>query len=126
MASQNPLAPSIALGWLQTGRARRIRAGGEAIERWLEAERDQIPLWLPVGLGLGIAAWFALPDTGKWLAFMAAAGGVAGFGFTLARGGRLGRVIGIFALIAMIGCGLIWLRAERVSAQAQARVPAPA
>ena len=115
MASQNPLAPSIALGWLQTGRAGRIRAGSEAIERWLEAERDQIPLWLPVGLGLGIAAWFALPDMGKWLAFMAAAGGVAGFGFTLARGGRLGRVIGIFALIAMIGCGLIWFRAERVA-----------
>src|SRR5688572_22908093 len=53
---------------------------------------------------------------GGWLAFMAAAGGVAGYGFTLARGGRLGRVIGIFALVAMIGCGLIWLRAGRVAA----------
>ena len=116
MASKNPLAPSIALGWLQTGWAGSIRASGEAIESWLEAERDQIPLWLPVGLGLGIAAWFALPDMEKWLAFMSATGGVAGFGFTLARGGRLGRVIGIFALVAMIGCGLIWLRAERVAA----------
>ena len=116
MASKNPLAPSIALGWLQTGRAGPIQACGEAIERWLEAERDQLPLWLPVGLGLGIAAWFALPDRGTWLSFMAAALGVAGFGFTLARGGRLGRVIGLFSLVAMIGCGLVWLRAERVAA----------
>ncbi len=32
------------------------------IEALFEAERDQLPLWLPVGLGAGVAAWFALPD----------------------------------------------------------------
>src|SRR3546814_4723403 len=30
------------------------------LEYWLESERDNIPLWIPVGLGTGIAAWFSL------------------------------------------------------------------
>ena len=32
------------------------------IEARLDLERDQLPLWLPVGFGLGIAAWLWLPD----------------------------------------------------------------
>ena len=36
---------SNALGWL--GR----------VERWLDTEKDHIPLWIPVGMGLGIAVW---------------------------------------------------------------------
>ena len=44
----------------------------DPIERWLEAERDQLPLWLPVALGGGIVAWFALPDPRAWQAAMAA------------------------------------------------------
>ena len=33
-----------------------------AIEAWLEAEREQVALWAPVGIGAGIAAWFLLLD----------------------------------------------------------------
>jgi hypothetical protein len=28
-----------------------------AIENWLDRERDQLPLWLPVGIGIGGAIW---------------------------------------------------------------------
>nr|WP_243395755.1 ComEC/Rec2 family competence protein [Sphingomonas oleivorans] len=89
---------------------------GEAIETWLEAERDQLALWLPVGLGLGIAAWFILPDAAGWLAFLLVAAGISGLGFVLARGGRLGHATGLFALAAAIGCAIVWGRAEHVAA----------
>ena len=48
-------APSTRIPWLQTQAAwwRRAR---NALETVLEAERDQLPLWLPVALGTGIAA----------------------------------------------------------------------
>lgn len=29
----------------------------EVIEGWLHRERDQLPLWVPVGIGFGIAVW---------------------------------------------------------------------
>ena len=40
----------------------RISAAGEGLERLLEAERAQLPPWAVVGLGSGIAAWFALGE----------------------------------------------------------------
>jgi competence protein ComEC len=92
-----------------------LRGAEEAIERWMEAERDQLALWLPVGLGLGIAAWFAISDEAGWTGFLLAALGLAVAGFASARGGRFARSIGIFALAAALGCGLVWVRAERVA-----------
>ncbi|CAA9531363.1 MAG: hypothetical protein AVDCRST_MAG23-1130 [uncultured Sphingosinicella sp.] len=105
MATKNWRAPSIA-GWpLQTGLMAGLR---ERMERVAEAEREQLPLWLPVGLGLGIAAWFALPDQGAWTAFLltalAAAVGAAAAGLN----SRWGRAIAIFSLFGAFGCGLIW------------------
>ena len=29
----------------------------QAVENWLDRERDQLPLSLPVGIGFGIAIW---------------------------------------------------------------------
>src|SRR3546814_4343959 len=39
---------------------------------WLESERDNIPLWIPVGLGTGIAAWFSLSGPFEWMAWILA------------------------------------------------------
>ena len=47
------------------------------IEDGLQAERDQLPLWLPVALGIGVIAWFALAAPVYWIAAMTAAAGVA-------------------------------------------------
>ena len=116
MAGEIPLAPSIGFGPLQTGLQSLARGLGGAVERWLEAERDQLALWLPVGLGLGIAAWFVLPDPAGWAGFALGATGIAGFAFVLGQGGRLGRALGLFALAAALGCALVWLRADRVAA----------
>ncbi|HEV2865999.1 MAG TPA: ComEC/Rec2 family competence protein [Allosphingosinicella sp.] len=97
--------------WRLTGSSRLSRR----LEALFEGERDQLPLWLPVGLMLGIGAWFWLPDADRWLAFLAAAT-AASLGFAAAATTRWGRAMSLFCLAATLGCALVWWRAERVAA----------
>ncbi len=85
-------------------------------EQWAQAERNQIPLWTPVMLGAGIAAWFVLPDPRAWAAVMLAAGGVGLGAATLSDGGRVMRAIGLGAMLVVAGVLLAWARAESVRA----------
>ncbi|GAA4764206.1 ComEC/Rec2 family competence protein [Stakelama sediminis] len=94
------------------------RAG---LERWLERERDQLPLWLPVALGAGVAAWFLLPGPAQWIGMMMAGVAVALIGLMLSDGGRFGRMLLIGGVALALGCGLAWWRAERVAAPVLAR-----
>ena len=87
-----------------------------AIERLFEAEREQLPLWIPVAIGGGVACWFVLPDARAWtvagIGFAALAlAGVAGSG-----DGRAARAVAVAGLCAGVGLGLIWWRADRVAA----------
>ena len=125
MPSSDASAPSIADAPLQTGLAAGWRGSrarlGERLELLAEAERDQLPLWLPVGLGLGIAAWFTLPGSGAWAPFLALSGaGALGF-MALAGGTRWGRALAIFSLAAALGCAIVWIKAERAEAPRLAR-----
>lgn len=86
-----------------------------AVERWLEAERDQLPLWLPVALGGGIAAWFLLPDASAWCGVLAACLALGGIALAGGTGGRASRALLIGALAVAAGLGLIWWKAERVA-----------
>ena len=86
------------------------------LEALADAERDQLPLWLPVGLGLGIAAWFALPDQRAWTAFLILAAAAALAPLAIAPGTRWSRALSIFALAAVLGCANIWWKAERIAA----------
>ncbi|HMI20951.1 MAG TPA: ComEC/Rec2 family competence protein [Sphingomonas sp.] len=86
------------------------------IEGWLEAERDQLALWVPIALGVGIAAWFGLPEPHWWVLFLTVALGVGGLTLALGIKGRAVRALAIFLLFAGLGCGLAWLRSERVAA----------
>lgn len=95
---------------------RKLRSLAPArIEALFEAERDQLPLWLPVGLGLGIAAWFALPDSAAWTGFLLASAALLAAALALGANTRSGRSLAIFCFAAMLGCGLIWSRAERAA-----------
>jgi len=114
MASSAALAPNTRFEPLQTGG--RIASVRDAIERWLEAERDQLPLWLPVALGLGIALWFVLPTRDGWLTALTGAGAIVCGGIAAWRGGRFELVIAIGALAVVVGVALAWLRAETVAA----------
>lgn len=86
------------------------------LEAWLEAERDQLPLWLPVMLGLGIASWFLLPDRANWLAVIAGALGLSLAAVAVGLGRRAGLAMLVAGLAIAAGCALVWGKAERVSA----------
>jgi competence protein ComEC len=86
------------------------------VESWLEAERDQLALWLPVAMGAGITLWFVLPDAAAWEAAGLLALAVALLGAAFARYGRFARVVAVGGLSVALGLGLIAWRAERVAA----------
>jgi competence protein ComEC len=86
-----------------------------AIEDFLERERGQLPPWIAVGLGAGIAGWFALDGPAAWAALICLCSGAAIAGF-MGRGGRASRALGWFMAAAAIGCALVWLRSEQVAA----------
>lgn len=113
MATNDWRAPSIGLPRRQTALPARM---SERLEALFDAERDQLPLWLPVGLGVGIAAWFTLPDPGSWSGFLALAVALMLAVLSLGWGTRWGRAIAIFCFAAALGCGSIWWKAERVAA----------
>lgn len=86
------------------------------IEAALEAERDQLALWLPVALAAGIALWLILPDRIGWFAGMAALCGVALAGLATGLERRSGRALMVGGLVALAGMILIWNRADWVAA----------
>jgi competence protein ComEC len=94
----------------------RLAGLRERLERLLEAEREQLPLWVPVAMLAGIGAWFGLPDPMSWAAFMSLCGAVLLGGLALGRGSRAAAAAAWFALFALIGCTLVWVRAESVAA----------
>ena len=98
----------------------RFSALHEELERLLEREHAQLPPWLAVGFGAGIASWFALGGPAGWAAVLClgAALGLAGFALLP---GRLGRALGWFGLATTLGCGLVWLRSDQVAAPRLAR-----
>lgn len=89
---------------------------GNALERWLEAERDQLFLWLPVALGAGAAGWFVLPGQRDWVALMLLALGAASAAAASWRGGRAAPFVAMLGLAVATGTGLAWARAGRVAA----------
>lgn len=108
-------------GSLQIGVGRRLRQWCDGLERWLETEREQLVLWLPVMLGAGMAAWFVLSDAGRWIGFIAGAGAVALAGIAASGNGRTARVVAVAGLAAAVGCALVWWRADSVAAPVLAR-----
>ena len=99
----------------------RVRDAASAIERWLEVERDQLPLWIPVMLGGGVAAWLTLGDPRQWVIAILIALGIGLAALAGSHGGRLFRILAIGALLVAAGVTLAWWRAERVAAPVLAR-----
>ncbi|MEH6662019.1 MAG: ComEC/Rec2 family competence protein [Parasphingorhabdus sp.] len=86
------------------------------IEMRLEKERDQLPLWVPVALGCGIASWYNLANSAWWLAFISLCGGIALLAVVAGRDTRAGKALFWFTLLAATGCALIWFRSWSVAA----------
>jgi len=98
------------------GARRRIAELSLRLEALADLERDQLPLWLPVGLILGTSAWFVLPDRESWIAFLLVAFAAMLGLLAAAPHARWARALAIFALAAALGCLNIWWKAERVAA----------
>lgn len=92
-----------------------FRAISHQVEDWLERERDHVALWLPVGLGIGIAAWFSLPVPMAWLAWISACLGLAALALLLPLEMRLGRILLAVGLLGALGCALVWSKSEIVA-----------
>ncbi|HKX22674.1 MAG TPA: ComEC/Rec2 family competence protein [Rhizorhapis sp.] len=69
-----------------------------------------------MGLGLGIIAWFSLPDASAWAAWVCASLGVASLSLLMAAGGRMRRIVLAGGLLAAFGCLLIWGKSAMVAA----------
>ena len=93
----------------------RFAAGFARAEAWLEAEREQLALWLVVALGGGIALWLSLPGPRAWTASMLLSAGVALMGAIFVPG-RAGRALAAGCGMLALGTGLIWVRSELVAA----------
>ncbi len=85
-------------------------------ENWLEMEREQLPLWLPVLLGAGIAFWFILPLQSMWVAVILAGGSLMTAGLCLGLQRRIGLALILGGLALAGGCGLVWTRSHMVAA----------
>jgi competence protein ComEC len=128
MAGHGVAPPSMVLARGGRGReggrwpvALRPAAVRDGFEAWLDAERDQLGLWLPVALGLGIGLYFGLGERWMWLAAMALLGGAGAAALAIGRGGRVASVVGWGALVAMLGVGLAWTRSVEVAAPVLSR-----
>ena len=102
--------PQRARGYWRT----RFSALHGELEKFLEAERAQLPPWFVVGFGTGVASWFSLDTPIEWLALIVITAALSAVGFA-ARGGRLERAVGWFAIAVALGCTLAWTRAESVA-----------
>ncbi len=85
------------------------------IESWLELQRDQLPLWLPVTFGTGAAAWFALPSQGAWAGWLIAMAAMVAAALAFPFGGRARRALMVAGLAGALGLCGAWWRAESVA-----------
>ena len=86
----------------------------QAVENWLDRERDQLPLWLPVGIGFGIAIWQS-GGTSIWIGVLVTSIALSVFSLLIPLGSRFRQIVQIFSLTLLIGFSLIALRLEVVA-----------
>lgn len=106
---------------LQTSKWAWPRAARAWLDARLEAERDQVGLWLPVAMGGGISLWFLLPGPMLWagsLALLLAAALALWLGSGDARGGR---ALAGGMLAAAAGMALVWGHSQLAAAPVIAR-----
>jgi competence protein ComEC len=93
----------------------------ERFERWLDAERDQLPLWVPVGIGLGIAIWQFFGDGGL-LGVMLATLTFAIFGFWFGVDKRTSSILIGAGVTMMVGFLAIMLKSALVSSPVLSKI----
>lgn len=98
-----------------TGKVSWLRQCITAVEARLAIDRHQIPHWLPVMMGSGIACWFALPLQTDWIAAALVFCAISALGAAIGHASLLGRALIIAGLAATIGLAVTWWRAEQLA-----------
>ncbi len=97
-----------------------LASGLSAIECFLARAGFARAPWLVVGFAAGIAAWFALPTAGWWVAFILAGGGIAAGAMLLLREDGalpfLRQALAALVLALALGCGHVWVKSALVGA----------
>jgi len=86
----------------------------QRVENWLDSERDQIGLWLPVGLGIGIALWQSF-GTRAWLAIALLSMAVILFAMLAQPHSRVRRILQMAALLIAAGFAVIALKSAWIA-----------
>ena len=90
-------------------------------EIWLDTERDQLALWLPIAVGLGIGAWQVWGNEGLYPVMLLCAAS-AMLAFAAGLQGRVGRLL-LFAGIAVaVGFAAISIKSASVAEPVLAKV----
>lgn len=91
---------------------RRVQIWRRALIEALVSERVRAPLWIPVLIGAGALAYFALPWRAQWSAALLLCSGLSlGLAVSLPAGWRS---LASAPLIVALGLGVAWVRAERL------------
>lgn len=102
-----------------------LASGLSAIERFLARAGFARAPWLVVGFAAGIAAWFALPTAGWWVAFILAGCGIAAGAMLLLREDGalpfLRQALAALTLALALGCGHVWVKSALVGAPPMVR-----
>ncbi len=97
----------------------------DSAERFLAASGFDRAPWLAVAFAGGIGAWFALPDTPRWLALLALCGAAVAGAYALPNGAErwpyLRQAVSAVALALALGCATVWAKSALVGVPAIAR-----
>lgn len=92
-----------------------VRSWLASTEKWLDTERDQLALWIPVGAGLGIGIW-EISGAGGLVAVLLFLLATTLLGYAAGFYRRTGRFLLYAGLAVFIGFGAIAIKSERVAA----------
>ncbi len=84
------------------------------LENWLDRERDQLPLWLPVGIGFGVAFWQFFGSS-AWAGLAMSCASFLFFGNLAPPYSRLRQLARMAAMAVMLGFLLIAFRSTTVA-----------
>lgn len=94
--------------------ATAIGALFQAIENALEREKDHLPLWIPVGIGIGIALWQQFGD-GAAVPVTLTCAAVILFGFGIGNDRRISALMKAAGAAILLGFGVIAFKSASVA-----------
>lgn len=93
----------------------------DAIENALQREKDNLPLWIPVGIGIGIAIWQAFGDAAA-MAVVISAAALTMLGFGLGPSRRVSALLKGAAIALTLGFAIVMLKSSMLASPVLGKV----